>query len=129
MLLILVTYSGCSRVASHGETPMERSSPKSGDWIHQLELLRPGIATRGDVEALLPLGCNRAPGFGGGGRHNEWYVISNLWQVAVVYDSPDMSYVPKRGQLLLEGPYISLLTPGSPGSLGVNRTSTLPLFK
>src|SRR5262249_4543956 len=75
-------------------------------WIQKLALLKTGT-TRGEVEALLPRGFLTSPGFGSSGMHREFYTVSNTWQVAVIYESPDMRYLSNPNQALLDGPIIT----------------------
>ena len=72
-------------------------------WLSRLAELKPG-ATRAEVEGLLPQGYRTAPSFGSSGMQREFYTVSNTWQIAVVYRSPDMHYIPDRKQTLIEDP-------------------------
>ena len=75
-------------------------------WLQRLAQLKLG-ATRAEVEGLLPQGYRTAPSFGSSGMHREFYTVSNAWQVAVVYRSPDMRYIANPKQPLIDGPIIT----------------------
>lgn len=108
--------SGCSKSSEQHDAfsasgnASDQSRPQ---WIKRLEALQPGKAKRRDVEALLPNGFRKGPAFGSSGLYREFYVISNDWQVAVIYQAPDRRYIASPGQVLLEGPYITRLNPDS----------------
>lgn len=112
ILLASAVVAGCSREQAAPTDSTESAAVEHGDdpshpsWLKAIARMKPG-ATRAEVERRLPQGFTTAPPFGSSGMHREFYTVSNEWQVAVVYRSPDMRYQRHPSQKLLTPPRVT----------------------
>jgi len=106
ILLAGAVATGCSRQAAEPSHIGEADDPTRPGWLNAIARLQAG-ATRADVERRLPQGFTTAPAFGSSGMHREFYTVSNEWQIAVVYRSPDMRYQRYPSQKLLGPPRVT----------------------